>query len=110
MSHTTYQVIVQGKFAPLDDEQRASLRARADEHDVFSARFTEEGTVTYQRTLHGFAFRVLVPADEEDSEALVLSKAEELAAVAVRKLGAECGDLRSVATDLASIKVRRKGR
>ncbi|GAA2710196.1 MULTISPECIES: DUF6204 family protein [Streptomyces] len=110
MSSTTYQVLTQGRFADLDDAQRAALVAKAGEHDVFSARFTEEGTVTYERHLRGFTFRVLVPADEEDTEAVVHAKAEELATAAVRGLGAGCRDLRSTSTDMASIKIKRKGR
>ncbi|MFE0589846.1 DUF6204 family protein [Micromonospora echinospora] len=106
----TYQVIVRGKFAPLDGEQRAALLAVADQHDVFGARFTEEGTVTYERSLLTFTFRCVVPATEEDGEAVVTGRAEALAAAAVRELGAECRDLTSVSTDLDSIRIRRRGR
>ncbi|MFE4336374.1 DUF6204 family protein [Streptomyces sp. NPDC056831] len=110
MSGTTYQVITHGKFAELTDEQRASLIDQAGEHDLFKARFTEERTVTYEPALLTFAFRVLIPATEEDTEELVLGQAEELAAAAIRKLGGEYRDLRSVSTDLSKIKVKRKGR
>ena len=110
MNRKTYQVITHGKFAALTDEQRALLIAQAGDHDLFKARFTEEGTVTYEPTLRTFTFRCLIPATEEDTEALVLGKAEELAADAVRKLGGSYRDLRSVSTDLSSIKVKRKGR
>ncbi|WP_103534495.1 DUF6204 family protein [Streptomyces sp. SM11] len=109
-SDTTYQVLTRGKFAPLDEEQRASLLAQADEHGVLSARFTDVGTVAYERGLHGFTFRVLIPATDDDTEELVLAQAEELATTAVRKLGADCVELKSVSTDLASIKIKRKGR
>ncbi|MEV7171536.1 DUF6204 family protein [Streptomyces sp. NPDC093224] len=109
-SSTTYQVLTRGKFAPLDEEQRASLLAQVDDHGVLSARFTEEGTVNYERGLHGFTFRVLIPATDDDTEELVLSQAEELAVAAVARLGAGCLDLKSVSTDLASIKIKRKGR
>ncbi|MFB6392140.1 DUF6204 family protein [Polymorphospora lycopeni] len=108
MAHKTYQVIVRGRFAPLDGEQRTALLARADEHDVFRARFTEEGTVTYERSLLAFTFRCVVPAAEEDTEAVVIGKAEALAAAAVSKLGAGYRDLRSVSTDLDDIKIRRR--
>ncbi|MCQ8769829.1 DUF6204 family protein [Streptomyces telluris] len=110
MSSTTYQVLTKGKFAQLSDEQRVALQAVASQHDVFSARFTEEGTVTYERALNGFTFRVLIPADEKDPEALVHGMAEELCTAAVRRLGADCRDLQSVSTDRASIKINRKGR
>jgi hypothetical protein len=110
MSGTTYQVITHGKFAELTDEQRASLIDQAAEHDLFKARFTEEGTVTYEPALLTFTFRVLIPATEEDTEELVLGRAEELAAAAILKLGGEHRALRSVSTDLSQIKVKRKGR
>ncbi|MEV0328196.1 DUF6204 family protein [Micromonospora echinospora] len=110
MTRKTYQVIVRGTFAPLDEEQRAALLAEADEHDVFGARFTEEGTVTYERSLLTFTFRCVVPATDEDEEAVVIGRAEALAAAAVRGLGADHRDLTSVSTDLDSIKIRRRGR
>ncbi|NBE80053.1 DUF6204 family protein [Micromonospora rubida] len=109
MSRKTYQVIVRGRFAPLDDDQRARLLAKADEHDVFQARFTEDGTVTYERALLAFTFRCLVPATEEDRAEVVIGRAEALAAAAVRTLGAGSQDLSSVSTDLDDIKVRRRG-
>jgi len=108
MTRKNYQVIVRGRFAPLDDGQRSALLARADEHDVLQARFTEQGTVTYERSLLGFTFRCLVPATEEDESAQVIGRAETLAAAAVRALGAEHRDLRSVSTDLDSIRIRRR--
>ncbi|MFJ8686964.1 DUF6204 family protein [Micromonospora wenchangensis] len=106
MAEKTYQVIVRGRFAPLGDEQRAALLARADEHDVFQAKFTEEGTVTYERSLLGFTFRCLVPATREEAEAVVIGRAEALAATAVAELGAGHRDLTSVSTDLDDIKIR----
>ncbi|WP_329110189.1 DUF6204 family protein [Micromonospora sp. NBC_01699] len=110
MSSKTYQVIVRGKFAPLDDGQRARLLAEAEEHNLFQARFTLDGTVTYERALLMFTFRCLVPATEEEKEAVVIGRAEALAAAAIRALGADFQDLESVATDLDSIKIRRRGR
>ncbi|MEU4565061.1 DUF6204 family protein [Micromonospora sp. NPDC023956] len=110
MTSKTYQVIVRGRFAPLDAEQRAALLAVADDHDVFGARFTEEGTVTYERSLQTFTVRCLVPATEQDGEAAVTGRAEALAAAAVRGLGADYRDLTSVSTDLDSIRIRRRGR
>ncbi|MBW4702283.1 MULTISPECIES: DUF6204 family protein [unclassified Micromonospora] len=110
MAGKTYQVIVRGKFAPLGDVQRAALLARADEHEVFRAKFTEEGTVTYERSLLAFTFRCLIPATEEDGEAVVIGRAETLAAAAVAALGVDHRDLRSVATDLDDIKIRHRAR
>jgi phage baseplate assembly protein gpV len=97
---------VRGKFAPLDDEQRAELLAPADEHDLPWARFTEQGTVTYDRALHAFTFRCIVPATEEEADTVVISTAERLAAESVHALGADSRDLRSSSTDLDSIKIK----
>ncbi|MFD0782705.1 DUF6204 family protein [Micromonospora azadirachtae] len=109
MARKTYQIIVRGKFAPLGDEQRATLLAKAGDHDVFRAKFTEDGTVTYEPSLLAFTFRCLVPATEEEKEAAVIGRAETLAVAAVRKLGADYRDLKSVSTDLDTIKIRRPG-
>jgi hypothetical protein len=69
-----YRVTVRGQFDRLTDEQRQQLLADADAHDTVTAgRFTEVGTVTYQRDLVGFTFRYIVqvagPAGEADADA-----------------------------------------
>jgi hypothetical protein len=64
-----YRVTVRGQFDRLSDEQRQVLLAAADAHDTVTAgRFTEEGTVTYQRDLVGFTFRYIVHAAGPDGE------------------------------------------
>ena len=67
-----YRVTVRGQFDGLTDDQRHRLLADADVHDTVTAgRFTEEGTVTYQRDLVGFTFRYIVaaagPAGDSDA-------------------------------------------
>jgi hypothetical protein len=67
-----YRVTVRGQFDRLTDEQRRALLDEADAHDTVTAgRFTEGGTVTYQRDLVGFTFRYIVeaagPTGEEDA-------------------------------------------
>jgi hypothetical protein len=67
-----YRVTVRGQFDRPNDELRRRLLSEADAHDTVTAgRFTEEGTVTYQRDLVGFTFRYIVhvpgPAGEEDA-------------------------------------------
>jgi hypothetical protein len=67
-----YRVTVRGQFDRLTDEQRRTLLDEADAHDtVIAGRFTEDGTVTYQRDLVGFTFRYIVqaagPTGEEDA-------------------------------------------
>jgi hypothetical protein len=58
-----YRVTIRGQFDRLSDDQRAKLLEEADAHDTVTAgRFTEDGTVTYQRDLVGFTFRYIVQA------------------------------------------------
>ena len=45
---------------------------------------------------------------DEDKEAVVIGRAEALAAAAVRGLGGDYRDLKSVSTDLDNIKIRRR--
>jgi len=64
---TAYRVTVRGQFDRPDDELRRRLLADADAHDTVAAgRFTEEGTLTYQRDLVGFTFRYIVHGDGPD--------------------------------------------
>ena len=70
-TQAAYRVTVRGQFDRLDDELRRRLvaDADADAHDTVTAgRFTEEGTVTYQRDLVGFTFRYIVLAGGPDAE------------------------------------------
>ncbi|MET7747751.1 hypothetical protein [Micromonospora sp. NPDC005367] len=48
------------------------------------------------------------PATASAREAVVIGKAEALAAAAVRGLGADYCDLKSVSTDVDNIKIRRR--
>ncbi|MGB3329239.1 MAG: DUF6204 family protein [Thermomicrobiales bacterium] len=57
METRRYRTIARGRFAALDEAQKASLRADAAAHDALKAQFTEEGTFTYDRALAFFAFR-----------------------------------------------------
>lgn len=110
MSEKKYQVIVRGTFETLDDSQRQHLLDHAAEHELLTARFTEEGTVTYELPPRTFTFRCLIPAGTAEEEDTVLARAEEQAAAAVRGLGVEGRDLKSVSTDLESIKIRPRRR
>lgn len=107
MTHTTYRVLTHGRFGPLTGEQRAALIARAGEHGLLAARFTGEGTVTYDPSLLSFTFRCVVDAEGEPG---ALGAAEERATAAVAALGGTCAGLRSTATDMSAVKINRKGR
>jgi hypothetical protein len=107
VSTRTYRVIVRGVFDGLDDVQRGRLREQAAAHDIFASSFTEEGALTYDRSLAAFSHRVVVrveagPGEEDDAHA-----AGELAAMEV--LDAEdvrYRNLRSTVTCMDDVKVR----
>lgn len=98
-----FRVTVRGWFDRLTDEQRAALRAVADEHDTVSVgAFTEAGTLTYERGLHTFTFRVQLRAEGDDAEAKVLDEATQRALAEVEALGVGHRDVRAAAVDMAS--------
>ncbi len=108
MSSRVYRLIVRGVFDGLDDSQRADLRARAADHDLFAARFTEEGTLSYDHALEAFSHRVVVrvdrgPGEEDDAHAAgQLSAIERLDAA-----GLGYRRLRSTVTCMDDVKVKR---
>ena len=53
----TFRVTVRGQFADLSPKAKAFLERHIDEHDIFLARFTPEGTLTYDRALKFFNLR-----------------------------------------------------
>lgn len=98
-----FRVLVRGRFTGLDDATRARLLAEVDEHTVAAAGFGESGTLTYDRTLGAFGFRIQVRARGDDAEAEAVTLAERAARADLDRLGAECGDLRTTATDMAAV-------
>ncbi|MGY1808343.1 DUF6204 family protein [Blastococcus sp. SYSU D00669] len=107
MSDRTYRVIVRGTFDGLDEATRSRLRAEAAEHDLFLARFTEAGTLTYDERLAAFSHRVLVrvpagPAEEDEAHT-----AGELAAIEhLDAAGLGYRNLRSTVTCVDDVKIR----
>ena len=109
MAQRTYRVIVRGRFDGLDDRTRARLRTEAAEHDVLVARFTDEGTLTYDQRLDAFQHRVVVRVDGGAGEEDVALTAGELAAVEhLEAAGLGYRNLRSSATCVDDVKVRRR--
>jgi hypothetical protein len=109
MAPRTYRVTVRGRFDALDDATRARLRAEAAEHDLLVVRFTDEGTLTYDQRLDAFQHRVVVRVDEGAGEEDVARTAGELAAVEyLEAAGLGYGRLRSTATCVDDVKVRRR--
>jgi hypothetical protein len=109
MAERTYRVTVRGRFDGLDDRTRAQLRDQAAEHDVLVVGFSDEGTLTYDQRLDAFQHRVVVRVDEGLGEEDVALTAGELAAVEyLEAAGLGYGRLRSTATCVDDVKVRRR--
>ena len=104
-----FRVTVRGRFDGLDEGARERLAAVAEEHDHMHARFTEAGTLTYDRRLDFFSFRVQQREREADhagaAEASVhaAERAIEQAGAAVQAFGASFRDLRITSTDMADM-------
>lgn len=106
----TYRVIVRGTWDGLTDESRGSLLADVDNHGLTQMRFTEEGSLTYDRALKHFSVRYVVVSDAADGEEMAAAIAEDRAETALKALGCGFGELRSTATDMDTMKINRKGR
>lgn len=110
MTERTYRVIVRGTFAGLDADRKAALLARADQHDLFSAAFTEDGTLAYDQALHAFSLRFEVrqepAATEDDAIATGCARAAEL----LDRLQITHGALRGTATSVDDMKINRPKR
>jgi hypothetical protein len=109
MAQRTYRVTVRGRFDGLDDGARDRLRREAAEHDMLTVSFTDEGTLTYDQRIDAFQHRVVVRVDEGPGEEDVALTAGELAAVEyLEAAGLGYGRLRSSATCIDDVKVRRR--
>jgi hypothetical protein len=100
-----FRVTVRGRFDGLDAEARARLLADQPQHDVVrSGAFTEAGTLTYERAVDFFTFRVQLRGKGDGAEDEVRAEAEARAAHAVAQLGAGHREgLKVTATDMASV-------
>ncbi|MFF9061392.1 DUF6204 family protein [Streptomyces sp. NPDC014882] len=106
----TYRVIVRGTWDGLTEAARARLLAEAAEHGLTSMRFTEEGSLTYERSpLKHFSLRYVVVSDAADGEEMAGALAEERAETTLRELGYGFTGLKSTVTDLDTMKINRKG-
>ncbi|MCG7527808.1 DUF6204 family protein [Streptomyces sp. OfavH-34-F] len=106
----TYRVIVRGTWQDLTDAARERLLAQVEEHGLAGMRFTEEGSLTYDRALKHFSFRYVVVSDAEDGEEMASAIAEDRALTALREAGYGHGELRSTATDMDTMKINHKRR
>ncbi|GGV05851.1 hypothetical protein GCM10010275_52030 [Streptomyces litmocidini] len=104
----TYRVIVRGTFDGLSEESRSRLLAEADAHGLTAMRFTEEGSLAYDRTLKHFSYRLVVVSDAEDGEEMAGAIAEDRVEKALGELGHGYKALRSTVTDLDTMKINYK--
>ncbi|WP_209324511.1 DUF6204 family protein [Brevibacterium renqingii] len=106
-----FRITVRGRFTGLDAEQRRSLRAAQDEHDMLSARFSPEGTFLYTPELVNYQHRFLITSDEadrDDAETLASIRAEELSAadLASRGLGGRTMNVSAVCVEEVKVRPR----
>jgi hypothetical protein len=104
----TYRVLVRGRFADLDEAARARLLSAADKHDMLTAGFTDEGALSYDRSVDFFSYRVQFRAAVEPTDRAVCDRGLRLAARAVEDLGVDFRDMRASATDMDQIKIKRR--
>jgi hypothetical protein len=107
----TYRVLVRGRFTDLDDAGRERLRAAADEHDMLTNGFSDDGALSYDKALDFFGYRVQLRAEVAATDRAVRDRALALAGRAVDELGGDFRDfrdLRASATDMNQIKIKRR--
>ena len=104
MAMRIYRATVKGRFAGLDDEARARLTAELPEHEVLVAGgYHEGGSLTYDRALDFFRYRVQLRADGDDPEAEAVERATEMAEAELARLGVVNRGLEVTTTDMASM-------
>ncbi|MGW6566669.1 DUF6204 family protein [Streptomyces sp. NPDC054975] len=107
-SRHTYRVIVRGTFERLSEESRTRLLAEVDAHGMEAMRFSEEGSLAYDRTLKHFSYRLVVVSDAADGEEMAGAIAEDRVETALAELGYAHGELRSTVTDMDTMKINYK--
>lgn len=101
MSDRTFRVLVRGRFTEIPAARRAELLAEADKHDALFAEFTDEGTLTYDRSLTAFSVRCVIhTAEERDA----VTAGEAIASTLVDSTTHELR--RTTATCMEDIKIR----
>ncbi|MEV5960349.1 DUF6204 family protein [Kribbella sp. NPDC051952] len=106
----TYRVVVRGELTDVDDDQRATLLAEIDKHDLLVAGYSETGDLTYDESLRPFTVRCLLvqPADRPDQDAVDHGLLTAITLLESRGLAYQ--HLRATATCLEDIKIRRPRR
>lgn len=86
----TYRMTVWGRFTGLTPDQRTQLLAEQNDHGMFSARFSPEGTFLYGPELVGYQFRYEVLVEEPspaDAELLARMQVEDNATTDLKNRG-----------------------
>jgi hypothetical protein len=99
-------VVVRGHFHDLDAQQRANLKAQADNYEIFKAAYTADGTLTYEPSLVAFSFRYEIRDSDESpagAEDRVIEAAMAKARVSLDTMGVDYRHLRATATDMATV-------
>ncbi|MFJ3905390.1 DUF6204 family protein [Streptomyces sp. NPDC090025] len=104
----TYRVIVRGTFDGLSEESRERLLGEVDAHGMDAMRFTEEGSLAYDRNLKHFSYRLIVLSDAEDGDEMAGALAEDRVERALRALGHGFAGLKSKVTDMDAMKINYK--
>jgi len=111
MSTRTIRVTVRGAFAGLTAEQRADLLSRAAEHDVASAAFTPEGSLTYDIAARPFfTFRFSDTVEQEQDIPAAVTRAETAAGAYLTGRGLGFKNLSSQAVDMSQVPLGKRGR
>jgi hypothetical protein len=103
-----FRVTVRGRFTDLDDAGRRRLLAAVDDHDMLTGGFSGNGSLSYDRALDFFSFRVQFQATVEATDRAVCDRGLALATRAVEDLGVDFRDMRASATDMNLVKVKRR--
>ena len=101
-----FRVVVRGHFHDLSAPARDRLLAELDDHDIFKARYSAAGSLTYERNLVAFSFRYEVRERDDaaaDAEARAIEASLAKASASLAELGVEHRHLRATATDMASM-------
>jgi hypothetical protein len=111
MTSRTIRITVRGAFDGLTDDQRAGLLARAADHDVAFAAYTEQGSLTYDvATRPFFTFRFAATVDEEREIPAAVTRAETAAAAYLTERGYAFKNLSSQAVDMSQVPLGKRGR
>ena len=98
-----FRATVRGQFDGLAEERQASLRARAEEHDILLASFSREGSFVYSPGLTWFNLRYELRSPDEATDREVEEQALTQAAERLDRMAIPYKRLRVDLMDMASI-------